>query len=93
MRERGVWDRRLILREILRYGKRKLHIQPPVKIATPYGGRLVTTLYKIGKTSPFPSDMDSARGNQNHLPLEGQGQDQTQETVKVLQKDHNNKTF
>ena len=24
-----------------RYGKRKLHIPPCVKIATPYGGRLV----------------------------------------------------
>ena len=29
--------------------------------------------------------MDSARGNKNHLPLEGQGQDQTQEKVKALE--------
>ena len=27
-----------------RYGKRKLRVKPPVKIATPYGGRLVLSL-------------------------------------------------
>ena len=69
-----------------RYGKRKLHIQPPVKIATPYGGRLVK-LFEIWLhlTPPLPpSDLDSAGGNKNCLPLEGQGQDQTQEKVKAL---------
>ena len=49
-------------------------------------------LYKIGKTPQLPSDMDPARGNKNHLPLEGQRQDPTQEKVNVL-KNHNNATF
>ena len=30
-----------------RYGKRRLHIPPPVKISTPYGGRLVATQLKV----------------------------------------------
>ena len=41
----------------------------------------------------IPSDMDSARGNKNHLPLEGQGQDQTQEKAKALETPKTKKLF
>ena len=45
------------------------------------------------KHPPIPSDMDSARGNKNHLPLEGQGQDQTQEKAKALETPKTKKLF
>ena len=56
----------------------KLRMKPPVKLVTPYGGRLVGARPCWADTWP---GLDSSRGDQDNLPFEGQGQDQTQEEV------------
>ena len=64
---------------------KKIKVKPPVMIPTPYGGRLVWTLpgksLEIGKLEKIQKTFIFDRKDQNRLPLEGQGQDSSQEAL------------